>query len=57
MSGPNVPFTTRPELKGSFGMASSTHWGHGTGGTRPRFQATAVFETVASGSVNQKREP
>jgi gamma-glutamyltranspeptidase/glutathione hydrolase len=22
----SVPFTTRPELKGTFGMASSTHW-------------------------------
>ena len=25
MAGPEV-FTTRPELKGTFGMVSSTHW-------------------------------
>lgn len=26
MSGPEVSFTTRPELRGTFGMVSSTHW-------------------------------
>lgn len=26
MAGPDVSFTTRPELKGTFGMVSSTHW-------------------------------
>ena len=26
MKEPNVNFTTRPELKGTFGMVASTHW-------------------------------
>src|SRR5258707_14677282 len=26
MAAPEASFTTRPELKGTFGMVSSTHW-------------------------------
>jgi gamma-glutamyltranspeptidase/glutathione hydrolase len=58
MSGPDVPFTTRPELKGTFGMASSTHW-------MATQCAMAVLETggnafdaaVAAGFVLQVVEP
>ncbi len=58
MSSPDGSFTTRPELKGTFGMASSTHW-------MATQCAMAVLETggnafdaaVAAGFVLQVVEP
>ena len=58
MSGSDVPFTTRPDLEGTFGMASSTHW-------MATQCAMAVLETggnafdaaVAGGLVLQVVEP
>jgi len=47
MSSPDVPFTTRPELKGTFGMASSTHW-------MATQCAMAVLETGALGDQRCK---
>src|SRR6267378_8009208 len=54
----NVEFTTRPELKGTFGMVSSTHWLASQCGMAVLEQGGNAFDAaVAAGFVLQVVEP
>ena len=51
-------FTTRPELRGSFGMVSSTHWlASSTGMAMLEKGGNAFDAAVAAGLVLQVAEP
>jgi gamma-glutamyltranspeptidase/glutathione hydrolase len=53
-----VAFTTRPELKGTFGMVSSTHWLATQCGMAVLEQGGNAFDAVvAAGFVLQVAEP
>jgi gamma-glutamyltranspeptidase len=54
----NVPFTTRPELVGSFGMVATTHWlGTAIGMRMLELGGNAFDAAVAAGFVMQIVEP
>ena len=51
-------FTTRPELRGSFGMVSSTHWLASSAGMAMLEKGGNAFDAcVAAGLVLQVAEP
>ncbi len=58
MSGPEGSFTTRPDLKGTFGMVSSTHWLATQCGIAVLETGGNAFDAaVAAGFVLQVVEP
>src|SRR5512144_1199238 len=53
-----VPFTTRPELRGTFGMVASTHWLASAAGMGILERGGNAFDAaVAAGFVLQVVEP
>ncbi len=58
MAAPDASFTTRPELKGTFGMVSSTHWlATQCGMATLEMGGNAFDAAVAAGFVLQVVEP
>src|SRR5260221_11238713 len=58
MAAPETSFTTRPELKGTFGMVSSTHWlATECGMATLEMGGNAFDAAVATGFVLQVVEP
>jgi gamma-glutamyltranspeptidase/glutathione hydrolase len=55
---PSLPFTTRPELRGTFGMVSSTHWLASAAGMAALEHGGNAFDAaVTAGFVLQVVEP
>ncbi len=57
-SRPALPFTTRPELRGTFGMIASTHWLASAAGMAVLERGGNAFDAaVAAGFALQIVEP